>query len=995
MDRQRGEKSMASYESITYSRQEAFEVERDLRSTPFDMDIGESAAKMAYHLCGNAALIGEFVISKTGKEELIREGKAVLEMLCSGKEAYLSRLDKQVLATACVLLTRNNVIAAEREKRADPAEVWPPILEGLDFPEIAKRTQCSEQTARLYLCQILEDHIRFTTEDGMRFYNTLRLHALAPEESIKNLYNILYAFYRDNLECTYESGSNVASMFVEAMCRRWGAAARVASKKEKLQSDWIASSQRELFVQRPKYMAALCDALLERIDRIVQGDLAILSEKNRWDRLLRTWYQEKTENEKRRMLNEHRAVVRSRIVDRKENIRPEYVFEDGKLYLSVPGIRLPEIRQAPVVQLFQNDKLITEKKLPIYGSELLYHTRANKIVLDENSGVNWKMRFLFEIRIASGEQEIYRSGSDLFREYLCFAPGGRETRLVRSEQVLYLIARKRARLAIDAPQGECREIAAPYCCFALRTGLVRSVTLNGQNILEESYSGGKRLWAYVMPEAEPGITVKNGQETVSVYTRQPTLHVLTGNRTEGKNYQISINGVVRQLYECGWESDHFQVSLPEAEDCSHQVFLKDFSTAEVVFQRNYMVVSGLQWELDRPFYADKEVSGTLTFHIGARTLVHPFQLQPGQDKICWQMEDLTFEIEVPKIWAELGGKNAFLLPEHMWHKALKDVILNVRTPEGVQCEVVLGGQFLRPGHDGSYEIGIELMTNSQSHDDALLGLLILNGGRAQEERLTQVHFQEVLLVDPVVQDGRKIFWQPEEDTFIGGDNPVFWVELENDQGDVWTYRQELRPDKIETNFPCKTGTYGYSIWLKERKQAFLELPPRKLLEGEIYVEDPPEERFRNKHIILTRAYYYDPQTGRDTSGKMQYNGALIDNIRYVKTEADTHRHIYTGYLYFQTPYRWERFSDVDTPRYRKINPIFFTPTSDGHVCVWQDAEGDEESLEINLKGLLNTYYDKRAGIQIYSRKDDLASREDQKKYWACADSFLYIEGSDV
>ena len=86
---------------------------------------------------------------------------------------------------------------------------------------------------------------------------------------------------------------------------------------------------------------------------------------------------------------------------------------------------------------------------------------------------------------------------------------------------------------------------------------------------------------------------------------------------------------------------------------------------------------------------------------------------------------------------------------------------------------------------------------------------------------------------------------------------------------------------------------------------------------------------------------------------------------------------------------------MDTPRYRKINTIFFTPTSDGHVCIWQDAEGDEESLEINLKGLLNTYYDKRAGIQIYSRKDDLASREDQKKYWACADSFLYIEGSDV
>jgi hypothetical protein len=69
MDRQRGEKSMAHYESITYTRQEAFGVEDDLRCMPFEMEIGESAAKMAYHLCGNTALIGEFVISQTGKED--------------------------------------------------------------------------------------------------------------------------------------------------------------------------------------------------------------------------------------------------------------------------------------------------------------------------------------------------------------------------------------------------------------------------------------------------------------------------------------------------------------------------------------------------------------------------------------------------------------------------------------------------------------------------------------------------------------------------------------------------------------------------------------------------------------------------------------------------------------------------------------------------------------------------------------------------------------
>lgn len=986
---------MAHYESITYTRQEAFDVEDDLRCMPFEMEIGESAAKIAYHLCGNTALIGEFVISQTGKEELIREAKAVLEMLCGGKEASLSILDKRVLATACVLLVRSNVIAAERENRADPAEVWPPVREGLDFPEIVKRTHCSEDTAQIYLCQILKDHIRFTVEEGRRFYNTLRLHALVPEGSIKNLYNILYAFYRDNLECTYEFGSNVASMFVEAMCRRWRTAAHAPSKKEKLQSDWIASSQRELFIHRPKYMAALCDALLERIDRIVQGDLTILSEKNRWDRLLRDWYQEKTENEKRRMLNEHRAVVRSRIVDKKENIRPEYVFEDGKLCLSIPGIRLPEIRQAPVLQLFQNHKLIAEKKLPIYGSDLLYHTRANKIVLHELPGINWRMRFLFEIRIISGEQEIYRSGSDLFREYLCFAPSGHETRLVRSEQVLHLLARKQARLFIEAPRGEYWEIPAPYCCFALRTGTASSVMLNNQNILEERCSGGKRLWAYVMPDAEPGIMVKSDQETVSVYTQQPTLHVLAANRTEGKNYQLSINGVVSQLYEHSWESDHFQIPLPGTEDCRHRVFLKDFSTSEVIFQRDYMVVSALGWKFDSPFYADKEVSGSLAFHIGAHTLEHPFHLQPGQDKTCWQLEDLTFEIAVPKIWAELDGKNAFLLPEHIWHKALNDAILNVRTPEGVQCEVVLGGKFLRPNHDGSYEIGIELMTDRQSLEDILLGLLILNEGKVYEEKLTQIHFQEVLLTDPVVQDGRKIFWRPEADAFIGGENPIFQVKLENDQGEEWTYHQELKKGQIESNFPCRTGTYGYSIWLTQRRQSFLELPKLKLLEGEIYVEDPPEERFRNKHIILTHAYYFDPQTGRDTSGKMQHNGALIDNIRYVKTEKDTHRHIYTGYICFRTPYSWNRFSDQEDEKYLKINPIFFSPTTDGQLCIWHDIDGDEENLELTLMHCTNSYHTKQGGVRILSRKDAFEKKEDEKKYRTWADSFRYIERHDI
>ena len=997
---------MAIYESITYSRQQQFSVEKDLQCNRFELEQGDSAAKMAYHLCKDAALIGEFIISQNGKEEILKKGQSVLELLCSGKENqhWIANkgkeiLDKRVLATACVLLTRSNVVAAERERRSDPSEVWPPILEGLGFPEIAKKTGCSEQTARNYLCDILEETIDFFTEDGKKYYNTLRLHALAPEGSIQNLYNLLYAFYHENLECVYEPGSNVASMFVEAMCKRWDKSSRIKNNNERIQSDWVASSQRELFLQRPRYMAALCDALLERIDWIVQGDMTKLDNKSRWDKLLRNWYQNKTETERRRMLNERKSVVRSKIVDKAENIRPEYSYEDGKLCICVPGIRLPEIRQAPVLQFYQNNKLICEKKLPIYGSELLYHTRSSRIVMDQEMKINWKMMFLFEVRILAGEREIYRSGRELFRNYLCFTPGGKETRLIRCEQQLRLITRKTAKLVIDDPQKQYHEENTPYRCIALRTETVYAVTLNGDNILEEAYSGGTRLWAYLTPEADSSVCARNADGLVMIYNQQPMLHVRIGSRAEGKNFQIMIDGEIRQLYEYQWKDGCFQILLPGGERRCHDIWLKDFETGTILFQRRYAVISGLVWRLDKPFYMDRDEIGKLFIETDAGIMTHRFCLEAGLDTVSWQMYDLRFELEIPKVKAELGGKNAFLLPEHMWHDSLKNSVLTIRTPEGVRCEVVFDGKFLQPDGDGRYEIGTELVRYGHSTEDAMLGLLISYDGYRTEEVLTMVHCQEALLSDPVVQEGRRILWRPQEEDYIGGKDPVFRIELENDQGEPWNPCMGMRSGEIERRFPCRTGTYGYTIWLTNRKVNFTQLPDRKLLEGEIYVEDPPEERFRNKHIILTHAYYYNPQTDRDTYGKMHFNGALVDHIRYVKTEADTHRHIYTGYLYFHTKYRWERFSETEDARYMKINPIFFSPTEDGHLCVWHDVDGDDENLELNLK----PFDEKQGGIQILSRKDAFKEmdndpskeRKNEEKYRTWADSFRFIERSDI
>jgi hypothetical protein len=983
---------MADYRSISYTREAAFDVEEDLRSGEFELEKGESATKIAYLLCGKAALIGEFVISEEGKAEILREACCIFRMMCEGKKDRLLLTDGRVLAVACVLLTRNSINTTENEEDQDHAEIWKPILEGLNFPEISEKTGCSEQVARRYICDVLKDryNVRFFAEGGQKYYNTLRLHALSPEWAIKNLYNVLYGFYHKNLECSYYPESNVASMFVSGIRRRWVTTMTKAGEKQNIQSDRLSSSLRELFVLRPRYMAAVCDAMLEKIDRIVQGDLTKLDNKNRWDVLLQEWYQSKTAYEKSRMTTDRKAAVRKKVVDRKENIRPEYTYENKSIYLSIPGIRLPEIQEAPFLELYQNDQLILKQRLTIYGNDVLWSTRAYRIPLNQIPGVNWKKRFCFMIRIVSGKNEIYCSGSDLYREYLCFNPVGNESRLVRCNQILHLIVRKAAKLTIEDPENRYTEETAPYRSINLWMDSVSGVLLNGIDILEDNHSDTKKIWAYLTPEYDPRVCARFEGKTVSVYSDRPVLHVVLSGQADAKNYQITINDTTEQLYQFPYENGQFRIPLPAIMERKHTVQLKDFDSGEIVFLRSYTIVPGLSCEFDRPFYLDTDIEGKLYINSNRRKVTHRFQLEQGIDKVTWQMAGLDYEIIVPKVFAEIAEKNAFYLAKSTWYEELKDSFLTIRMPEDVNCAVVFADKFLAPNYAGSYEIGVAIDNRNTARFGALLGIIVSSQTWKLEWKLTFVHFQEHFKTNPIVQEGRRILWDPINAGYIGGEeDPMFRLELENDQqADPFQYVLRMSPDTVERDFPCRTGTYKYVLWLTGRKKMFTNLPDLRLVEGEILVEDPPEDRFAGKHIILTRAYYCDPQRGNDVNVRMKHDGALIDEIRYegIREKDGKLVHEYSGYMYFKAADRWRVFSDVETDLFEKINPVFFTIEDDEHVNVY--LEEDDAGLMLNIKSMQQRY--QHGGVQIFSRKNELTKVE-QSKYLAFAEKFKFIE----
>ena len=168
----------------------------------------------------------------------------------------------------------------------------------------------------------------------MRYYTSLLLHAIAPKASIDSLFEILFGFYVDSLDFQYMSNDPSYKTLVKGMQARWNN----ADAEIRLKSDAVMSGLKTLFLERPGYMAVLCDKLVETIDRLLRGETTEI--RDRWDQLLADWYQKKSSIERSRFQGQKREHRTEYVATTTERILVQYRMEDGKVGISVPRIRL-------------------------------------------------------------------------------------------------------------------------------------------------------------------------------------------------------------------------------------------------------------------------------------------------------------------------------------------------------------------------------------------------------------------------------------------------------------------------------------------------------------------------------------------------------------------------------------------------------------------------------------------------------------------------------
>ena len=148
------------------------------------------------------------------------------------------------------------------------------------------------------------------------------MQALAPASSISELFNIIYQFYKKNLECQYDEAENAFQILSQNIQKKIIRAD--GSEQINLGSSvWaLKSSLKVLFQYHPEYMAAVCDAIAQKIDLYLRGDDLGFCDCNRWDVLLQKWFQSKTKEEWENMQRVRARRVRQKIITTKEAIRP-------------------------------------------------------------------------------------------------------------------------------------------------------------------------------------------------------------------------------------------------------------------------------------------------------------------------------------------------------------------------------------------------------------------------------------------------------------------------------------------------------------------------------------------------------------------------------------------------------------------------------------------------------------------------------------------------
>lgn len=990
-----------SFESITLQTQDKYSLRDTMKASSCAIENWDFAVKLCYILCAKIPFIGEYMPSENQFKDIEDDGRKLFSRLVSQGIQSLSELEQKELACAAIFLTQK--IDSPQNSSEDAGQVWKGILSKLGYDKM--QPQPSRQSCYKKMTELIRKNVPYFAEYGQKYYNTLRIQALTPADSISALFDIIYSFYRNNLEYQYNNAGNAFEILTENIQKRLSNDANSDDAQISFGSGFwrLKSSLKFLLSHEPTYMAAVCDAIAGKMDMLLRGDSPAINKNNRWDVLLQEWFNKKTVAEKKQMQNVRLRQDNAKIASKREQIHPKYRLENESIFICIPSIRLPEITQRPILKLYQNGNLVTECTLSVYGNEMCYTTREYNLSLIDLDYISWVDPLNFRLQLYCAETRIYDSASELFREYIIFNSFGLESNIERcTNGQIRLLASRHSTVEIDDPEDQYYDLSpkATFKLFDISLISAQRIIVDHIDILS-SQSKKNNFRCYFSPMPIDGIRLSQGGNECLAFSNSPILHVILDSKDAAQNYQLQLEKArthsLHEFYDS--QANSFEIPLPSTARFLYHIKIKQFQTGKIVAEFCYMVLPKFSFQFSNPFFLNRSgETGSVKISMPGSTIQQSFSLMENQTELAISLgnQGLCCKLTVPKINITVDGENVLYWPEHIWHKAIpQTTFLQIEFPESISVCPMLGSLPLQHLKSKKiFDLGNQLATTDKSIEILPLWVSIQYSGTVVQQKLTEIHIKPVFLESPITRKGSVLTWEP-NGKYIGDSSPEFQIQLENDESqEPWTYCETLKKDVMERNFSCVPGQYACRVYLNKPKQIspFQKKQDPQLLWDTVFEIAPnPKESFINKRVYLTAAHFWSLETMHDETASIAKNDAIIIDIQYdgfddYEGAIDHAEHFYTGILSFKTPdgrlHYMNRGISFD---YETINPIRFCVEHD-HLLIF-NADGDK--LQLNAK-----LFSQNKRVRILNRKEHF-SQEEARKWLPIADSFEYREEYDI
>ena len=956
--------------AITISNQSFFEVEKDLVANEFDYEDYETVEKITSVILENSSLMGEYVISEEGQAHIIyRAKKSFLHIL---NDITLDMMDKRTLTLASVILTQNF-------SDDDGGKLWEFILQNLDCPKEDISKQKYQNRLKESIKEVLIDSDRFFCDEGQQYYNTINIHALSPEWSIEHFFNILYDFYNKNLLSNYVENDTCYKSFVNNICRRWDNT-KERGNEVKLRSDILSSSFKMLFKLKPNYMAAISDSITRKMDALLKGEPILDIDTNRWDLLLWKWYIGKTSAEKEKMEKAFEKANRGRVATRKADIKPVYYCDDDHVVIKIPKIRLPEINSLPKVTLYQDNSIVYQTELDVFGDDLCYTTYEHTFFITENDNINWNKPFNFRLVITTDNECFYDTKTDLFRQNIFFNSKGNEIKKVSENyDSICVLTNKCSYVRTEYLSEDNFVSGSEYQLWHLNLGHCGEVLINGISIFDHTKESFSRPQIILSNSPFDKARVLQEGKEYSIFTHSTLLEIHISNNDNEKNYYLLLDGVKHALFEYK-TSEGIEIPLSEMTSYYHEIIIKRFSDTKTVYSLNYVFIRGFSIKYDKAFYFNdyvKDACITLSANGKTKSFKETFYPDQNEVRVEW-MTNYLFIIDIPRVLASANGKNAYLCSSRMWHDDLEYDFIKITCPVGYTASLLLFPDEVPSTKRGLFDLRNYVTSISTRDDERSAQLVIfvrddLDNKLIDKYHLTTIYFKESLVGNPLIVSERRIDWDV-KDFFIGPRKPEFKVLLENETKKPWEYSLDSKKSNLEKVFPCKEGVYGYKIYYC--KHSFFNNEEILLESGALTIGDPNKTRFDDCELILDKV-----ACGDSKAFDMKYNAAIIENPKYIglcKEKPFCGMPQYTGTLCFnKSSTDRVRFSDKPNSNFELINPISFFVFDDNHLSI-KTVEKTDLMIALN--------YREEATIV---NKTEIARRDGQSRSIMFAEQFRY------